>query len=681
MGEWITLTEYHDTRLIVASLVIAIVGAYAALDLNQKLARSTSTTWPILLLASFTLGMSVWSMHFVGMAAFSLPISISYNWWIVGISVIPVVFGGFIAFYTLYFTKKKVWQIVTAGVLMGLGITAMHYSGMQGINFPGTIHHNIFPFVISIVIAVTSSFIVLYFLKHHQHTPNRWLLLIAAVMIGLSVSSVHYTGMAGAEFLLPVEYFRTLSNEPITSHGILGTVIAVVIITSLSVLLLATQSERHMLKHMAFHDSLTHLHNRRWLDQYFENFINKCKSSNKIPLFLLIDIDRYKWLNETFGFELGDEILLELADRLKKQVDGHGAVIRYDGNQFLMMKGIDSSQQLESVATPIMKAIKSPVKINNNKLALTATIGSTTASNNKGFIEISRELELALKAGKKAGRDRFVPFDESLHSNTREQLLYEELKNALSTKKEFTLVYQPKVELNHFLIDQAEVLMRWNHPTIGNISPSEFIPVAERSGLIQELTAWLLEAACIQLKEWKKENFFIQKIAINLSASHFQYEGANTMIRNILNRVNVDPHELKLEFEVTETSIIENIQRSIYMLEELKEMGITIALDDFGTGLSSLTYLKNLPIDTLKIDQSFISGLPGTEKDEAILETIIQLAKRLGMNVVAEGIQTVGQHSLLKKMGCHYGQGYFYSEPVRASELNKMKILSSIQLP
>nr|WP_251027492.1 MULTISPECIES: EAL domain-containing protein [unclassified Exiguobacterium] len=240
--------------------------------------------------------------------------------------------------------------------------------------------------------------------------------------------------------------------------------------------------------------------------------------------------------------------------------------------------------------------------------------------------------------------------------------------------KEFNLVYQPKIALATGKVEQAEVLIRWNHPKFGFISPAEFIPLAEKYSLIHRLTQWVLQETVNQMELWREENHFIRQVSVNLSAMHFRSESHNLMIKEIVHHSLKNGGELQLQLEITETSVMENLDRALLMLGELKQLSLTIALDDFGTGLSSLTHLKHLPIDILKIDKSFIDEVPHDERGTAITEMIIQLAKSLGIEVVAEGVETLEQHEFLKRLGCDYGQGYYYSRPVNVKDLDQQTI-------
>ncbi|MBP3951357.1 putative bifunctional diguanylate cyclase/phosphodiesterase [Bacillus suaedae] len=416
---------------------------------------------------------------------------------------------------------------------------------------------------------------------------------------------------------------------------------------------------------------MTGFYNQRW----FEERVNAYRKRNNQPegstFFILLDIERYKWINESFGFEKGDELLVQVSERLREHCSETHTIVRYDGAKFLLIINKDN-REIEATCTQLFEWFAEPFNVLGNPIVLSISLSVYQHERVEMMYpsKITKALEHALRAAKKNGSD-WVVYDEAKHSDEREQEILHELKKDIVEFTGFSLYYQPKINLKTRKIDSAEVLLRWENKQLGMVSPAEFIPIAEKYGLIQDLTKSIFFRACQQVKRWNQEHFPIQKLAVNLSATFFQLQNGNEMIKDILEQTEVNPKSINIELEVTETAIMENVNRAIEMLDDLRGIGLTIALDDFGTGLSSLTYLKNLPIDTLKIDKAFIEGIPGDEKDNGITELIVLISKKIGLEIVAEGIEILEQDQFLTSIGCDYGQGYFYSKPLSLEQLTE----------
>lgn len=677
MNEWIILTKHYEEALVILSVIVAIVGSYASLELNRRLAKATSLRKRTLLLSSLTMGLSIWGMHFVGMGAFKLAVAVSYDWVLMLLSVVPAITAAWIAFYLLYYSEITRKKVILAGTLVGIGIAMMHYLGMVAMRFGGEIRYDALLFTLSILIAITVAYVALLLLYATRHVNKKRILIPVAILMGFAISTMHYVGMLGTTFCIPRVSAPMLEDNPVTSN-ILSEVAIPVFFLIIFIAGLYVHLERRALQMMAYTDHLTGLHNRRWLDHHMAKVDAQYSRSKRMMAMALIDLDGYKWINDTFGFDQGDTVIRQFADRIKQVLGDEESCIRYNGTQFFLIKHVQP-EQLETTFNQVLEQIRKPILLDNQEIHLTATIGVIVPDMQDTLEGRIGQMESALRVGKNEGRDRFVLYDESLHSDRREQLIVGSLRKAMTDFKEFNLVYQPKIALATGKVEQAEVLIRWNHPKIGFISPAEFIPLAEKYSLIHRLTKWVLQETVRQMEIWKKEDHFIRQVSVNLSAMHFRSESHNLMIKDIVDQSFKQSGDLQLQLEITETSVMENLERALLMLGELKQLSLTIALDDFGTGLSSLTHLKHLPIDILKIDKSFIDEVPHDERGTAITEMIIQLAKSLGIEVVAEGVETLEQHEFLKRLGCDYGQGYYYSRPVGVADLDQQAIERTVR--
>ncbi|WP_214853264.1 bifunctional diguanylate cyclase/phosphodiesterase [Exiguobacterium sp. s166] len=672
MNEWITLTKHYEETLVILSVIVAIVGSYASLELNRRLAKAVSLKKRALFVSSLTMGLSIWGMHFVGMGAFELAVPVKYDWVLMFLSIVPAVTAAWIAFYLLYYSELTRKKVIIAGTLMGMGIAMMHYLGMVAMQFDGDVRYDAALFTLSIVIAITVAYVALLLLYMTRHVDKKRILIPVAILMGFGISTMHYVGMLGTTFCVPGASGVDVSASPVTSN-ILSDVAVPVFLIVLLIVGLYIHLERRALQMMAYTDHLTGLHNRRWLDHHMAKVDGQYSRTKKRMTMALLDLDGYKWINDTFGFDQGDIVIRQFSDRIKALLQEDEACIRYNGTQFFLIQNIHPDL-LEEAFTDVLEAIRQPIFLDGQEIHLTATIGIIVPNITDTLEMRIGQMESALRAGKNEGRDRFVIYDELLHSDRREQQIVGSLRRAMTDFKEFNLVYQPKIALATGKVEQAEVLIRWNHPKFGFISPAEFIPLAEKYSLIHRLTQWVLQETVKQMEVWREEDHFIRQVSVNLSAMHFRSESHNLMIKEIVHHSLKNGGELQLQLEITETSVMENLERALLMLGELKQLSLTIALDDFGTGLSSLTHLKHLPIDILKIDKSFIDEVPHDERGTAITEMIIQLAKSLGIEVVAEGVETLEQHEFLKRLGCDYGQGYYYSRPVKVKDLDQQTI-------
>jgi diguanylate cyclase (GGDEF)-like protein len=417
----------------------------------------------------------------------------------------------------------------------------------------------------------------------------------------------------------------------------------------------------------ALHDSLTGLPNRTKFCEILGEAIESAKSTGK-PKFavLFLDLDRFKIINDSLGHFLGDKLLTEIAQRLKKILRPHDVVARFGGDEFtIFLNEIKSDENVFEVADRLQRGIAAPLKIDGHEIFTTASIGITFFNSSYENPEsILRDADSAMYQAKLEGKARCKVFQKAMHTSNINLLQIEnDLRRAIE-RQEFRVFYQPIVDFSTQTVTEFEALIRWEHPEHGMISPLDFIPLAEETGLIVPIGKWVLEEACRQIKIWEKKFLLSNKlsISVNLSAKQLMHSEINESIRQIIVHTNINPRSLKLE--VTESMVMANADVALQILSDLCELGIRISSDDFGTGYSSLSYLHRFPFDRLKIDRSFINKMDKDAKSEEIVRTIILLAKNLNMDVVAEGIENEKQLQRLFELGCHYGQGYLFAKPL-----------------
>lgn len=428
-----------------------------------------------------------------------------------------------------------------------------------------------------------------------------------------------------------------------------------------------TERNKHeqLIKKMAYHDQLTGLPNRRSFTEEFEGHIQKAEIRKQQLGILFLDIDRFKFINDSLGHSFGDLVLKEVALRLKNFTRGFGRVYRMSGDEFTIILENINQDKLKYKMAKLLELFSKPIFVKDEMIHITASIGvSLYPLDGHDPKVLLKNADLAMYRAKENGKNTYQYYKSALDSNSYERLLMENELYAAIENNELLLHYQPRFSIDRKTIIALEALIRWDHPRWGMISPSEFIPLAEETGLITKIGAWVIRTACKQTKDWIEKGLHPIKIAINLSARQFLQRDLVASIQAVLMESGLPPEYVELE--ITESTLMKYEETILYTIEQLKKMGVQFALDDFGTGYSSMGYLKKFQIDTLKIDQSFIRGI-GTETDDSAIATaIITLAHALKMNVVAEGVETEEQYRFLKEKNCNEIQGYFTCRPMEA---------------
>jgi diguanylate cyclase (GGDEF)-like protein len=426
----------------------------------------------------------------------------------------------------------------------------------------------------------------------------------------------------------------------------------------------ATRAERHV-RHLAYNDTLTGLPNRLLFMEHLARSIEEAEAHNGKLAVLFLDLDRFKFINDTLGHEVGDKLLATMAQRLKGCVRADDCVARLGGDEFTVLLGdLPNSGVAASVAQNICRTVSAPLFIDDQEIVVTASIGiALYPEDGPDINRLLRHADTAMYRAKSSGSG-FCYYEATMESAISDRLKMEaDLRRALD-REEITVFYQPVVETRSGRITGVEALVRWLHPERGVVSPAEFIPVAEETGLILPLGERVLRTACLQAKTWQDNGVPELHVAVNLSSKQLEQPDLHHIILSALNESGLPATSLVLE--ITESVMMARAAESIDLLRELRSLGIHISIDDFGTGYSSLSYLKHLPANILKIDRSFIQDIPNDEDAVAIVKGITALAHSLRMKVVAEGVETVAQQETMALLNCEFLQGYLYSKPLPA---------------
>ena len=422
---------------------------------------------------------------------------------------------------------------------------------------------------------------------------------------------------------------------------------------------------------LAYYDQDTGLPNRMRFTEQLEEMIHRAKHKKELLAVLVIDIDRFKIINDSLGHYAGDIVLKELAERIQSRLPAGAYLGRFSGDKFTMLLTENVSIDLTTrTAREMQKLISMPLFYQNQEFSVTASIGISSFPGD-GLDEqiLLKNADIAMNRSKNQGGNKITYFSTGMNDQAMVRLELESYLRKALQKDEFYLCYQPLMDLKSGEITCTEALIRWQHPHLGLVSPAQFIPLAEETGLIEEIGAWVLTTACVQTKAWQQNGFPNLGISVNVSAYQFQQHAFIGQVIEALETSQLEPRYLSLE--LTESAMLKDIVYSISVMKSLQELGVKVSIDDFGTGYSSLSYLRNLPIDTLKIDQSFINNLHDDPSDIAIVKAIITMGQGLSVKIVAEGVETYEQLNLLRDLDCHYAQGYYIQKPLDITSFEK----------
>jgi diguanylate cyclase (GGDEF)-like protein/PAS domain S-box-containing protein len=424
--------------------------------------------------------------------------------------------------------------------------------------------------------------------------------------------------------------------------------------------------------HLAYYDTLTELPNRQLFGERCEHALQRARCSGLSLALLFLDLDRFKYVNDSLGHPVGDDLLRAVAQRLKESLRHCDTVARLGGDEFIvLLEGVSSRRAIELTARRILAAFHQPFLVHGHRLDVRTSIGvSCYPDDGEDTTTLIKNADLAMYQAKESGRGDFRFYEAHLTTHARERLFLEgELRNALK-RNELTVHYQPQFAFPDGRLVGAEALLRWRHPQRGWIPPDLFIPIAEDAGLIVSIGEWVLRAACHQAKAWMAAGLKTPRIAVNLSGVQIERSDILATVTRALADAALPPEYLELE--ITETFIMRETQRNIKVMEELRALGVSLAIDDFGTGQSSLRYLNRLPVDKLKIDRSFIRDIPGDSDEIAITRAILALARSLRLRVLAEGVETARQAEFLEEAGCDEVQGYYFGWPMEPTSFRNL---------
>ena len=666
------------SAMLALSCVVGVLAAYVALDLARRV-RTVRTKVGLRWLsgAAISLGTGVWAIHVLGMSGRPLPYAIAYHpaatltIWLLGIAV-GLVGLGWVSGRAMTMPRVVVGAVVLGAGVVGTQMVAMLSLGLRpGIDWrPELVAAACASCVLGAVFALGLAF-------RMRARSRRQVLgwrMFAAAMLGIGL-------VLGQQFAIEAAGLATQTYSPYEDRIAPATLTLLASVGSIALLLVALLLlvlESHLraslryaegeLQRQSFRDPLTKLPNRLMFESTLAQAVQQADEEQGRFALLFIDLDAFKPVNESLGRHGGDRMLRAVASRLKAHARAQDLVAHLGADEFLMLvRGQTRSEDVARLATRLLEAINQPCRIGGRETSVSSSIGIAMYPDQGPMSTLIAYAEAAMRAAKNAGGATYTFFEPRMMSGAREQVeLLRDLRGALA-QGQFELYYQPKVHAPSGEITGAEALLRWHHPQRGMISPSVFIPIAERFGLIGAMGNWVIDEACRQARAWRDQGL-LMRVAINLSVHQLRNPDLIDRICDALRQHQVNPRLLTCE--ITESVAMEDAEGTMLMFEKLAAAGVHISIDDFGTGYSSLSYLRKLRAGELKIDRSFVLDLETSSDARAVVDAVIKLARALGLKVVAEGVETEEQHAILRSLGCDELQGYLFAKPMPAKELS-----------
>lgn len=674
-----------DPVLIGISFIVAFIASFIALDSAGKVAissRRESTFWR--LSGGATLGMGIWSMHFIGMLAMKMSLPINYHFSLTAFSFLIALISATLAInIAISGQTLSTRRLIVATSLLSTGVVTMHYVGMVAIVEHVAIRWQISLILLSVVIAIIASGIGLWLAFHLRQNTRRALInrLIAALVMALAIASMHYTGMGAATFT----HFGHTAHDGLSTLELSIWVCAVTLVI-LGIMLVISMVDSQLrtsrladnlhqlncqLEHQVHFDALTGLANRTQIDACLQTCLRHSKLHQEHFALVFIDLDRFKIVNDTWGHHIGDQLLIASTQRIYSCLDDTMTLARLGGDEFILLVPNSNREAISVLMTRIASAVKEPFTLFGHTIRVSLSAGSCLYPEHGSTLhELKVKADTAMYHVKQAGRNGWAIYTPEMEAiaDTPPTFL-QELSQALE-RNQFELWYQPKYTAGDHSLTGFEALLRWHHPERGILLPTEFLPALEETGLIIPVGTWVLQQACRQLYQWKSQGHTEWTLAVNLSPAQFEQPDIVDIVCNALAQYQLSPAHLTLE--LTESMALKNLKRSMEVLNAFADLGITVSIDDFGTGYSNILMLKSLPARELKIDRIFVKDISENSKNTKIVSTIIDIAHSMNMCVVAEGIETQEQETLLTQMGCGVLQGFLYAKPLPAHKVYEL---------
>lgn len=653
------ITGQYNSVFVVISIILACVASYTALSLNERLKKQSFVDRRLwIALASFALAFGIWAMHSMGMLAYELPIKIKYDLFFTSFSIVPIFLTSIFAFTIINAEIITRMKALLSSLLIALGVSSMHYFGMSAIDVD--MHHVYNPN--GVVLAFFCPFVAFMIVITFYHKLDRVLYrILFGILIGLSVSAAHYIMMAAMTIHVPktlIHPTKLFPHEYATPFAIvLCAALALIII----LLLIGSFMDYLLTKRVERVDTITHLSNSMQMMLDIEK--HDCK---QVALWIFDDIE---YINKTYGYHVGDRYAKEIADRILSAVPKDVKVYRAAQHQFLLATG-ESGDSFYLLHQLLAKKLALPfIETTLNQEIIPQAVCAYTKDEKASNEELLKQVIAISKLPQLNYDFSIIKYDPAMHDTDVEDEIIHNIDRAMYND-ELYLVYQPKLLANEQKVVGVEALLRWQHKDFGFISPGMFVPLLEQHHKMDIVTDWVIDKVCQQIADWRERGICTGPVAINIPGEYLISEQLKQCLQRTLQKYQVKPEQIELE--LTETSFVQNLEEAMRTVQYYNDLGFGIALDDFGTGLSSLSYLRQMKITTLKVDKAFIDHVPAYEKDVAIAKTIIGLGEALNLMVVVEGIETKEQlQFVIESCKAPIAQGYYFSKPLSVYDLEQ----------
>ncbi len=656
------ITRDHDPWLTILAVALCCVGSFAVVQLfcrGQETGGLQRFGW--LFLASVGAGATIWCTHFVEMLAYRAGVPVTLDPVLTIFSLIIAVVGTAIGFMAGTWRRGPVGSAIGGG-LIGAAISAMHFTGMVAYRVDGIVEWR-WPYIISAV-ACAILFSAASLVALGGARPSGYRMPVGTGLFVAAIASLHFVAMTAMR-IIPLRLSEApLDTSEMHALGMATALVGLVVIATgvfASLIDRGTRSEAmQQLHHMAMNDALTGLPNRVSFQRELARQLAATRGGDTALGLVVIDLNRFKEINDVHGHRAGDEVLVQVAERLRAQMGRHELVARLGGDEFVAITRFQDRARLAAFVAQLEAAIKAPLFVANFEASVGASIGVAVYPHDATDAEtLTNNADLAMYRAKSAGALAPCFYDAMLDEAVRDRReLAADLRVAL-TENQLDVHYQVQASVTTQEVTGYEALLRWTHPVRGPISPSVFIPIAEENGLILPVGEWVLRRACRDAMQWPNET----KVSVNVSPLQLAHPELPRTFHEILLETGLPPR--RLEIELTESAIMANRARALHVLRQIKALGVGIALDDFGTGYSSLETLRAFPFDKIKLDRLFVADLEASPETIAIIRAVLALGKSLSIPVLAEGIETDGQLRILRREGCDEAQGFLlgYPEP------------------
>ncbi|MFN3131508.1 putative bifunctional diguanylate cyclase/phosphodiesterase [Roseibium sp.] len=656
----------HDPFSLGLAVAILVVGAVLTMRLYARVRRTQgSLKYMWLFLSGMIAGGTIWSTHFVSMLAYESPLILGYDVTLTAASLVIAILGTTFGLWLGSLTQRSA-LIEVGGAVFGLSIAAMHFTGIHAMRVSGVSQLDTLFVVVSVVLAAVFGMIST---SRIARPVTRYCKYGAALAFILAVCSMHFTAMAGMNILplrLDAEGLDLVSNQ-LVGMGVAFTMSVLLLSAMITYSIDTANAEvtNNQITQIAHQDPLTGLPNRKGVELFTDGLISRVALDNARVVVVTCNLSRFKAVNEALGHTTGDALLRHIARNLSTHLEQDEYVARVAGDEFVIVgKPVYYRGYLLDLCKRIQKIVAMPFGAGDDAVHVDSAVGyALFPEHAQNAEELFSAAERAMHRARSEGGNAAQCYDPAKDDKVKDQsALAIDLRKALRNN-EFVLHYQLQNDVQTHDVTGTEVLLRWNHPVRGLVPPFAFIPIAEETGQILEIGAWVVRTACKEAAGWSKPI----RIAVNVAPIQLSDANFPDVVANALKESGLDPS--RLELEITETGIIEDTNHALQVIQQLKRLGVRIAMDDFGTGYSSLATLQAFPFDKIKIDREFIKDLGTNAQSEAIVRATIILSESLNIPVLAEGAETEEHLRLLKRHGCKEVQGFYFGKPMPASEV------------